>query len=233
VNVLGIDTEGLYRIPGSMRRIKDWVEKFEKAGRESVPVPITDIADGEDGSHTITREKLPPSTMGPIVDLRGESTPTVASLIKRCDIISFRFVFYYYVFFFSLNLMVFYSLICSVCICRYLSRIPTGFLGDGFWTDLDIFLETLREDSNIPPEGKFSRVKTFIRDRLPSRCHWETMSFFFHHLNRVTLVSAKNMMTPRNLQIVIFPSMYSHLTHSSLEIWISIILMMSFLIFGA
>ncbi|KAJ1567630.1 Rho GTPase-activating protein syde1 [Cladochytrium tenue] len=70
----GLTLEGLYRVPGSARRVREWTERFEQAAAESRPEPAP--AASTDGG-------VPPSTVGPSVALDGESPSTVASLLKK------------------------------------------------------------------------------------------------------------------------------------------------------
>ncbi|KAI9360440.1 Rho GTPase activation protein [Zopfochytrium polystomum] len=68
--------EGLYRVPGSARRVKEWIEKFESAAMESWPDLSTASSDPK-------LSRIPPSTKGPVVSFDGESPSTVASLLKK------------------------------------------------------------------------------------------------------------------------------------------------------
>ncbi|KAJ1568269.1 Rho GTPase-activating protein syde1 [Cladochytrium tenue] len=73
----GLTLEGLYRVPGSARRVREWTERFEQAAAESrpEPAPAAPSAPAATG--------VPPSTVGPSVALDGESPSTVASLLKK------------------------------------------------------------------------------------------------------------------------------------------------------
>ncbi|KAI9347925.1 hypothetical protein DFJ73DRAFT_936177 [Zopfochytrium polystomum] len=68
----GLSFEGIYRIPGSLRRAREWGEKLEEAARLSVVDPLADFIEG-----------TPMSTIGPVVSFEDESPTTVASLLKR------------------------------------------------------------------------------------------------------------------------------------------------------
>ncbi|KAJ1548297.1 hypothetical protein HK405_003760 [Cladochytrium tenue] len=67
LELYGLSLEGIYRVPGSVRRAREWAEKFEQAARFSV---IDISAPAVDG--------LPPSTKGPSVFFDGESSSTVS-----------------------------------------------------------------------------------------------------------------------------------------------------------
>ncbi|KAJ3308120.1 hypothetical protein HDU76_004117 [Blyttiomyces sp. JEL0837] len=149
LNGVGLGVEGLYRIPGSMRRLKEWIERFEVAAKSSRA--------GGDGDERGEKEKaaavigLPVDTVGPKVTMDG--------------------------------------------------KVKGGLVPEGFWNELDgLLTQHGATESSVP------LVRQFLDTRLPTMSHLNTMSYFFHHLHKVQLNSGVNLMTPKNLVIVIFPN---------------------------
>jgi hypothetical protein len=80
-NGSGLKSEGIYRIPGSARRVREWMEKFEAAALQSKPMQsLTTSSNSASGGGM---NSIPLATVGPVVDLTGEGVATVASIVKR------------------------------------------------------------------------------------------------------------------------------------------------------
>ncbi|KAJ3130077.1 Rho GTPase-activating protein 21 [Irineochytrium annulatum] len=68
-------TEGLYRVPGSLKRVKEWQETFEGQASSAVP----DLDDAWTSDVDLPRCMVVKDVEG----LKDEGVPTVASLVKR------------------------------------------------------------------------------------------------------------------------------------------------------
>ncbi|KAJ3188535.1 H(+)-transporting V0 sector ATPase subunit c [Irineochytrium annulatum] len=71
-----LTTEGLYRIPGSLKRVKEWIGRFEVQASRAVPDPSDDEVAAAWGVPRSVRVER-------VEGLEVEGIPTLASLLKR------------------------------------------------------------------------------------------------------------------------------------------------------
>ncbi|KAJ3411397.1 Beta-chimaerin [Chytridiales sp. JEL 0842] len=76
----GLKTEGVYRVPGSAKRVREWMDRFESAAKEGKS--LVGCVEKE-GGFKAASAVVPPPTVGPVVELRGESVHTAVSLLKK------------------------------------------------------------------------------------------------------------------------------------------------------
>jgi hypothetical protein len=212
-----LETEGIYRVPGSMRRMKDWAKEYERFGRKvGADIGMGSVnrleilGEGVEGEAVMEDDvkalkKLlgsyeTVSTNVDLLDAAGdegnyngipklamESVATVASLLKK-----------------------------------YLGTIPGTVLGGGLelWAELDGFVNQQLKDQSVAtaaaaaptstgtaasPPSFIRQLRTMLFTRIPHPVYLYTSAYLFRHLNRIAKFSEKNKMTPENLGIVFFP----------------------------
>ncbi|KAJ3098312.1 hypothetical protein HDU97_004123, partial [Phlyctochytrium planicorne] len=216
LDVHGLQTEGLYRIPGSHKRVKDWQEKFEAAAAQSVPGPPgtgevtpwkiwSGLATVEDSGTVGTVENA--AEVGSVVkddkalaesyrQIMAILTSPEASPRVRWGPLPPSTVAPVAVVFEGEG-----SATVASVLKRFLIRIKGGLVGGlGFWEKIE---EEINDSSS--PHPLPLRIRRTLMERLPTSVHLATLAHIFGHLHRVSRCSNDNKMTGQNLAISLFP----------------------------
>ncbi|KAJ3232770.1 hypothetical protein HDU78_006865 [Chytriomyces hyalinus] len=201
-----IDTEGLYRIPGSIKRVKEWAAKFDAYGYSSGGGGggsgySAYEADVGPSSFSSSAEHLTVPESLSVLTKRSSSLPNNRAVTgvglwhanaNGCPSTPG----------FAVNLDNETAPTVASLLKKYLSSVKGKFAPPALWEVLD----TIALDINMgPPTPEVVHgIRTHIDAVLLSKEHMHTFAYFMLHLHRVQSLSAINLMTPRNLALCIF-----------------------------
>ncbi|KAJ3223268.1 hypothetical protein HDU81_009297 [Chytriomyces hyalinus] len=198
-----IDTEGLYRIPGSIKRVKEWAAKFDAYGYSSSGGSGYSAYEADVGpsSFSSSAEHLTVPESLSVLMKRSSSLPNNRAVTgvglwhanaNGCPSTPG----------FAVNLDNETAPTVASLLKKYLSSVKGKFAPPALWEVLD----TIALDIKMgPPTPEVVHgIRTHIDAVLLSKEHMHTFAYFMLHLHRVQSLSAINLMTPRNLALCIF-----------------------------
>lgn len=201
-NVCGLETEGLYRIPGSVKRVREWVDRVEVeartnktasqgiAGVNRVAVMAPSALGSRDSENQsyIRSEKIEQVVATPIPEpaRAPELSLSTTSTNLKSNVFDFGREG---------------APTVASLLKRFMSLIQGGLVDERFWIDLD---QVVKTESNRSRSNDM--IKSFLKQRLRPGVHYDTFAFYINHLHRVSRHSEKNMMNSRNLSVCLFPN---------------------------
>ncbi|KAJ3118880.1 hypothetical protein HK100_000530 [Physocladia obscura] len=193
-------TEGLYRVSGSVKRVKFWCSEFETTHSatpslaRSLKKDILKIL--KTGKNTDTTPTLYPSEYQDNIDFASTNYSIIAaqgsgsyfevnenkgSLWGGPILPSTEG--------FTVNLTNETAATITSLLKKYLSSVKGGFIPHGFWDELDRIATEVPEE--LPSNENIEAIKKHLESTFPSRSHLHTFVYFIMHLHQVQTFSTK------------------------------------------
>ncbi|KAJ3112246.1 hypothetical protein HK100_002412 [Physocladia obscura] len=206
-------TEGLYRVPGSVKRVKFWCSEFESAqsATPSLARSLKNDILGILNAGKNIEPKTTPNRSGyqDSIDFASTNYSIIASQGSRSyfevnekkgslwggPILPSSEGF-------TVKLANETAATITSLLKKYLSSVKGGFIPNRFWDELDRIATEAPEE--LPSNENIEAIKKHLESNFPSRSHLHTFVYFIMHLHQVQTFSSINCMTPRNLVICTF-----------------------------